>query len=239
MKVVIAHLGPIAELIAATSINKGIKKQSVKTNITWVVLDEYKYVFKFNKNVEKVFSQKEFEEQEGQYDLFINLWPAIVKSKVSVREYMGFGFYDEFKQFEGAFLNTHSFPKMSNFQLYFRLAGLIWRGEGYDIGYYPKTKTKKNRIGMSAVNANLRNYVLDNLEIDDKKIWYIPYKKNIFKKIDEINRCKKIITDDSLTLHLSLVLRKQVYYLETYPQMLKIEFFNKGQLYSVPYNYVR
>ena len=47
---------------------------------------------------------------------------------------------------------------------------------------YPKTKTKKGKIGMSAANANLRNYVLNNLEVDDKKIWYIPYKKNIFKK---------------------------------------------------------
>ena len=60
---------------------------------------------------------------------------------------------------------------------------MTWKGEGYDIKYYPRTKTKKSRIGMSAANANLRNYVSDNLEIDDKTIWHIPYKKNIFKRM--------------------------------------------------------
>jgi hypothetical protein len=92
---------------------------------------------------------------------------------------------------------------------------------------------------MSAVNANLRNYVLDNLEVDDKKLWYIPYKKNIFKKMDEINRCKKVITDDLLTLHLALSLRKYVYYLETYPHTLRLELFKNGQIYPVPYNYLK
>ena len=92
---------------------------------------------------------------------------------------------------------------------------------------------------MSAANANLRNYVIDKLELDDKRLWYVPYKKNIFRKMDEINRCKKIITDELLTLHLSLYLRKYVYYLETFPHSLKIECFNSGQTYSVPYSYLK
>lgn len=239
MKVAIAHLGPIFELVSASSVIKGIKKQSVKTDITWVVADDHTYIFKYNKDVRRTLSASEFWSQEEEYDLFINLWPAPVQVKDNLKECTGFGFYSEFEQFKGALLNKTSFPKMSNLQLYFLLAGLKWKGEGYNINYYPKTKTKKNRVGMSAANANLRNYVLDNLEIDDKKIWHIPYKKNIFKKMDEINRCKKIITDDLLTFHLSLALRKYVYYLETYPHTLRLELFKIGQLYSVPYSYLK
>ena len=40
-------------------------------------------------------------------------------------------------------------------------------GEGCDISYYPRSKQKKNRIGVSVANSNLRNYILDNLELDN------------------------------------------------------------------------
>lgn len=240
MKIAIAHPGPISEVVAASSVNCGIKKQAVKTNITWVVADEYTYIFKYNKDVAKTITLGEFWDQDREeYDLFINLWPVKVKTKAKIKESTGFGFYKEFDKYEGALFNTHTFSEMSNLQLYFHLSGLTWKGEGYDINYYPRTKAKKNRIGMSAVNANLRNYVLDNLEVDDKKIWYIPYKKNIFKKMDEINRCKKIITDDLLTFHLALAMRKYVYYLKTYPHTLRLETFNNGGIYPVPYSYLK
>ena len=39
MKIAIAHVGPISELIAASSVNHGIKKQSIETDITWIVAD--------------------------------------------------------------------------------------------------------------------------------------------------------------------------------------------------------
>ena len=240
MKVVIAHSGPLSELIVASSVSQGIKKQPVSVDITWVVPEEHKYIFKYSKYVKNTFNSSEFEDQESEYyDVFINLWPGTIRTKAKIKETTGFGYYSEFDKYEAAVLGNSFFPEMSNFQLYFYLAGITWKGEGYDINYYPKTKAKKNRIGMSAANANLRNYVLGNLEVDDKKIWYIPYKKNIFKKMDEINRCKKIITDDSLTLCLALALRKYVYYLETYPHTLRIELFKNGQVYPIPYNYLK
>jgi len=127
---------------------------------------------------------------------------------------------------------------MNIFQLYFILSGMTWGGEGYDIRYSPKTKTKPNKIGVSVANANIRNYVLDNLDIDKKRICYIPYKKNIFKRMDEINRCKKIITDDLITFHLALSMKKYVYYLETFPLSTKLELFNSGEVCKVPMNII-
>jgi len=240
MKVAISHSGPLSELIIASSVNLGIKKHLKDINVTWVVPEEHKYVFKHNKNVSRTFSHDEFRDQDGyDYDLLINLWPDRVKTKANIKEGTGFGFYNEFDKYECAMNGPVSFPEISNLQLYFYLSGMTWKGEGYNIDYYPRTKTKKNRIGMSVAHANLRNYVSDNLEIDDNKIWHIPYKKNIFKRMDEINRCKKIITDDILTLHLALALRKYVYYLETYPHTLRLELFKNGQVYPVPYSYLK
>jgi len=239
MKVVIAHLGPLSELVVASSVGYGIKKQPIDIHITWVVPEEHKYIFKHSKNVNRSISYREFRDKEEEYDLFVNLWPSKIKTKAKIKESTGFSFHEEFNKYEGALLGIGPALEMSNFQLYFFLAGMTWKGEGYDINYYPKSRVKKKRIGMSAANANLRNYVLDNLDVGDNKISYIPYKKNIFKKMDEINRCKKIITDDLLTLHLAMALRKYVYYLETYPHTLRLELFKSGQVYPVPYNYLK
>jgi len=237
MKVVISHSGPMSELVVASSVNIGIKKQPEDVNITWVVPEEHKYIFRHCKNVNKALSFKEFRVREEEYDVFINLWPDNIETSAKIKERTGFGCYGEFDKYERAILGLDSCQDMNTQQLYFYLSGMTWKGEGYDINYYPRTKAKKGRVGMSAANANLRNYVIDNLDVD--KVWYIPYKKNIFKKMDEINRCKKIITDDLLTLHLALALRKYVYYLETYPKTLRLELFKNGQIYSVPYNYLK
>jgi hypothetical protein len=125
---------------------------------------------------------------------------------------------------------------MNIFQLYYNLSGLKWRGEGYDIHYYPKYKLKRNKVGISIANANLRNYILDKLKLDSGKIWYIPYKKNIYKKMDNINQCKNIITDDILTFHLSMILRKYVYFLQTFPLKIKMELFGNGEIHQVSLN---
>jgi len=239
MRVVILHSGPISELIIASSVNRGIEKQPISADITWVVLKEHKYIFRYNKNINHVLSFEEFAEKEEEYDLLINLWPGDISTKSIFKESTGFGCYVDFDKYKEAVMGSRYFPELSSLQLYFYLSGMTWRGEGYDINYYPRTKTKKNKIGVSAANANLRNYVLDNLEVDNKKIWYIPYKKNIHKKMDEINRCGKIITDDLTTLHLALSLRKYVYYLETYPHTLRLELFNNGKVYPIPYNYLK
>jgi hypothetical protein len=239
MKVVIAHNGPLSELIVASSVNIGVKKYPVQTQIIWIVPEEHKYIFRYNKNVKAIFSYKEFKENNNKYDLLINLWPKEVETKAMIKNFTGFEYCPFFDQYRQSVMGTYESIEMSNFQLYYFLAGMTWRGEGYDLSYYPRSKSKKNRIGMSAANANLRNYVIDNLDLGNKKIWYIPYKKNIFKKMEEINKCKKIITDDLLTMHLSLALRKYVYYLETYPHTYKIEMFGKGQVYPVPFSYLK
>ena len=82
------------------------------------------------------------------------------------------------------------------------------------------------------------NMLNNQLVIDKKKIWYIPYKKNIFKRMDEINRCKEIITDDLITFHLAMSMRKYVYYLETFPLTTRLELFGNGEICKVPMNII-
>jgi len=240
MEIILVHLGNISQLIPATSVINGIKKYDINSTITFVVAKkEFCYINKYNKNIARTISLEEFIKESKIYDLLINLYPYFPKNlyiNSTIRHLTGFYFYSDFDKFEEVFLGGNKFPKMSILQLYFLLCGLKWKGEGYSIGYYPKTKSKKNKIGISVANANIRNYVLENLEIDKKKIRYIPYKKNIFKRMDEINKCKKIITDDLTTFHLAMFLKKYVYYLETFSLSTRLELFNNGEIHKVPMN---
>jgi hypothetical protein len=111
---------------------------------------------------------------------------------------------------------------------------MIWRGEGYGINYYPKTKSKNNRVGIFVDHTKLKHFVNDNLKASKLKVSCVPYRKNIYKKMDEINRFSDIVTDDMLTTHLAVYLRKRVHYLETIPSNVNFEFFGNGRIYKVP-----
>ena len=237
MKILIVHLGTLTQTVVATSVIKGILNKISNPEITWVTLkDENKYIFKHNKNIKNILSFNELQKRNDVFDILINLHPLFPHQKckdLKIKEAFDYDFEDEFKEFVGFISGDQISSNMNVFQMYYKLSGLIWKGEGYNMSYYPKSRTKRHRIGLGLVNASLRSYVNDNLNIKDKKLWHIPYKKNIFKRMDEINRCSKIITDDLLTFHLSMYLRKYVYFLQTFPINIKLELFNKGEIIQV------
>ncbi|MCF7796054.1 hypothetical protein K9M42_03090 [Patescibacteria group bacterium] len=237
MKILITHLGTIAQTLPATSILYRIRDIMPNSFMTWVVPDKkYISIFKYNKRIDKVILFNELKEKKEEYDVLINLHPFFPHKEcpnVKIKNSFDFNFNGENKDFKDVLIGNKKIPYMNIFQMYYKMIGLTWKGEGYNIKYYPKTKSKNNRIGLALANANLRNYIVDKLNIN-KKLWHVPYKNNILRRMDEINRCKKIITDDMVTLHLSLNLKKYVYYMETIPSNIKLELFNSGEVHSVP-----
>ena len=240
MKIAIINLGSVSDNIASTSIIRGIKKQSINSDITFITNPECVDVYKHNKNVGRIISFDEFKDKKYFYDLLINLYPILPETdcpNIHLSEAIGFNFCKEYDEFKDVFLGKKEY-NINIFQLYYKLSGLTWKGEGYDLNYYPRSKSKKNRVGIVVANANLRNYVLDKLKLDNSKVWNLPYKKNVFKKMDEINKCKRIITDDLSIFHLAISLRKYVYFLKTFPLNLKLELFKSGEIYEVPLNII-
>ena len=238
MKILITNFGTITDNIISSSILKRLKRRIEKTDITWCVKQkDHKDIFRYNKTINKVISLEELINVEDTFDLLINLDPFLphkICNKVKIVDTLGFGFNEEINSFESVIKGDKQMKGMNTFQMYYKLAGMTWKGEGYDIGYYPRSKSKKSRAGVAVANANLRNYLSDELSLDSMKLWHIPYKNNVFKRMDEINKCSKIVTDDMLTLHLALSLRKYVYFLKTTPMNTKIEFFGNGEIYEVP-----
>ena len=209
--------------------------------ITWIVKDDInKSLLEYSDNIDKIVTCQDFIEKPfSDYEVFINLHPLFNPTNQISEEFgltfsKTYGFYQNKESlFFDEILYGNKQTSMNMFQIYFKLAGMLWKGEGYDINYFPKTKSKKNRAGIAVAHANLRNYIIENIDLESMKTWIVPYKKNVFKYMDEINRCKQIITDDTLTLHLALYLRKKVHFLQTINDNIKIELFGQGKIYYV------
>jgi hypothetical protein len=235
MKILITNLGSLIDNVVSTSIIRGILNEKKDSEIYWCVNNNINKDFlKYNKNIKYVFSFDELSNYEGYFDLWINLFPNFPQNsceKVTVEQAIGVDFNPYFNEFFDESINKSN---MNIFQMYYKIVGLSWRGHGYFLGYFPKNKTKKSKVGVAVANTNIRNYIFEKLELETSQLWYIPYKKSIFKKMDEINRCKSIITDDLLTFHLAVSLHKYVYFLKTFPVPYKLEFFGKGEIFEVP-----
>jgi len=238
MKILIIHLGTLSQIIPATSIIKGILKKIENPFITWTTWNKKDtYIFKYNTDIERIISFNQLKELDETFDILINLFPRFPHEKckkVKIKNALDYEFDKQFKKFADILIGEKIISNMNIFQVYYKLSGLTWKGEGYSLNYSPKSRTKHHRIGLGVAHANLRNYVNEHLKLKSNKIWHIPYKKNIFKRMDEINRCYKIVTDDLLTFHLAMALRKYVYFLETYPLNIKLELFGKGEIHKIP-----
>ena len=237
MKILITHLGNLVENFVASSVIKGLYKKYKNPNIIFAVKDKsINSLFKYNKKVKSVIYE-DLRNKNYIFDLLINLYPDLdheICPDIIIKDIVGF--YEKNKYYDILYGNEIS--RLNLFQIYYKLSGLEWKGEGYDISYYPKNKVSK-KVGISVANANLRNYISEKLDLKSSKLWHIPYKRNIFKKMDEINRCKKIITDDFLTYNIAVCLRKYVYFLKTINYNTKLEFFKKGEIFNIPLEFVR
>jgi hypothetical protein len=116
------------------------------------------------------------------------------------------------------------------------MCNLTWRGEGYDLSYYPKNRNKDFKTGIAIKEINLRQYVKNNLKLKLSEMCTIPMRENILKKIDEINRCSNIVTDDLFVVHAGIALRKNVEFLDINGLSPKFEFFGRGNCYRIVNN---
>lgn len=175
-----------------------------------------------------------------KYNCAINFSPTKyaceIIENVNAKSKLGYKYTDNIVDFynEGADIHYRAkyigIPTDANLlQLVFGLADLTWQGEGYTLQYFPRNRAKKSMIGIAVKDLYTRRFINSNLKIN--KLWQIPFKCNMIKQIDEINRCKSIITDSEVVLYSSLALRKQVEYIATRPVPYKIEFFGSGNIH--------
>lgn len=233
MRICVIHLGTVGDCLVATSINKGFYRKYRNPEIDWVVSGEDQTkLLKHSDYVNCVYNSDNI---CGEYDLLVNLCPSVHPSDPSLhyKDSVGFNFNENSSEcYDILFGNRKS--NMNIFQVYFKLSNMTWRGEGYSIKYYPKNRQRKNSAAIAVDHLKLRHYIEDRLDLGGLKVSSLKYRKSVFKRMDDLNRYIYIITDDWLTMHLAIYLRKNVHYLETLPLSTKPEFFGKGRVYRVP-----
>jgi len=238
MKILIVNLGNYCECFISTSVIKALKHLNDNTKIDCVVKNEKtRAIFKYNKKIRNVFTKSKFKKHSTTYDKLINFDPQS-SIHVKAKEKVGFGYSKKNDKLYDVLYGNKKTNK-NIFQVYFNLAELKWKGESYDFYYHPKTKTQKDKTGLYLVNANLKRYIIQKMRLNESVLRTIPYRENIFKRIDEVNKCNNIITDDTFTMHIAIFLRKHVFFLKTFTQNTKIELFGKGSIFPVPLNLIK
>lgn len=235
MKILIINLGTNLECFVSTSLITGLFSAYNKPEIYFVTQESTNCIFKYNKMLKVASSFRIFKDnyRGEEFDLLINLHPSFSEENLKINSKVKLGFnFQELSETHDILYGDKKTSK-NIFQLYFNISGIKWHGESFNFNYYPKTKTKKNRTGLFISNSNLKHYVINQLELKKSKLWNIPFKQNFFKKIDEINKCSQVITDDLLVMNLSIFLRKNVFFLKNIPCNFKLEFFGSGFIFPV------
>jgi hypothetical protein len=234
--ILFVNLGNVNDCLISTSLIKELKRED--NNITVLVKDKTTALpFRYNKKIDKILLIDKLPNDFSniKFSTLYNFHPDFNKNTLNINceNSLGFNFSPDSFIFE-KMLYYNQRTNKNIFQIYYNLVGHVWKGQGFDYCYYPKSKSKKNKVGIAIFDTKLRDYVMSGLNLGDLKLWYIPYKKNLFRQTDEINKCQYIITDDILSLNIALALRKETFFLQTNDFNYKIEMFGKGKVFSVP-----
>lgn len=235
--VVILQYGEPWISLASTTLIKAIHRDHNKVSLDWATTQESYCLFQHNSRIRDLMVG--YGPFYNRYDIAINLSPTeescSIMGDIEAKSKMGFGIvngkigYFNADAEEGlSVLKKNETSERNILQILFRIAGLRWRGDGYDLAYYPKNKTKKIKTGIAIENEELRKYVKNNLNLQQSELWHVPMKQNLLKRIDEINRCKRIVTDDLFSVHASIAMRKHVEFLDTKGLNINMEFFGNG-----------
>jgi len=242
MKIAILNFEQPWHVLASTSLIRGLKHAYPSASISFFVSQESFPIIQFNKSVEAISGY--ISPNIEKFDLAINMSPSLEACNfmTEIPSVDKKGFTEKLGSVTS--LNADAdeyFSIMHNgnkserhaLQVIFRLCGMTWKGEGYDLAYFPKNKTNRKKTGIAISHDPLRTFVKNNLKLEMTDIWHVPMKKNLFKRMDEINRCMYILTDDLFTLHASIALRKNVEFLDVIGLNTRLEFFGRGNYYRI------
>lgn len=234
-KIGILHLEDVSKCFIASCVNTVLYKSYQSPEITWIINDKYsKKLLSKNDKVKSVLYYNEVK-PEHDFDIMINFTQSIHPQDEIFKntENLGIYFHPKSSYLKSVIYENQKTSK-NIFQVYYQLINLSWKGQGYGITYYPKTKYKKGTAAILVSDLRLRQFVSDRLELGEIRVSTIPYRKNIFKRMDDINRYEFIITDDYFTMHMANYLRKNIHFLETVKLNEKHELFGNGKVYKVP-----
>ncbi len=227
----------LGDVLRTTPILWGVKERYPDSHVTWLVSKEAKPLLSGNKFIDRLMIWDEFvpfQLMREKFDVMVNLEkiPGVCALSDMIDAWVKYGF--RFESISGTY---HAYEKGLNFIDYIQeksrgrkpsdywqkflveMIGVEWKGQGYVLGYEPKTEEKYD-IGF---NYNVgRKWQTKAMSVEkwkelEKRLTDQGYSvswqegmKDLNDYMDWISSCKLIITQDSLGIHIALALKKKV-----------------------------
>lgn len=227
-KIVILQHGFDRDVFPLLSLVIGLDKMYPNSHIIWAGEPNFYELVKYNKRIHQfVDITQEFDmktlEAVFECDICVNVsFTPVAKqfaSKVQAVKTFGFDKNGPISRqanfFEGV-LTGHIATKKTLLQIYYDLANLRWKGEGYGLSYYPRNK-QIEKCGIFAEKSHL----------NDEEGTKICLPNKVLGQLDLINKFASIVTDDLYVAHASIALRKYCTFISELPYQM--EFFGKGK----------
>lgn len=207
------------------------------SDVTWLVDEKARELLAGNPFIKRVMVfdlMATFQLQKEKFDVVVNFEKipgiCVLADSISAKSRYGFGFDEEdgsvkaYDMGEGAQRicgdRNHKKAHSKYWQEFlFEMVGRRWDGEGYILGYKPKTREAYD-IGLNyAVGGKWPNKAwprhkwegLSKLLLDNgyNFSWQRGF-NDMREYIDWINSCRLLVTSDSLGLHIALALGKKL-----------------------------
>lgn len=232
-------------------------------NVSWLVDKKAAPLLEGNPQISRILVynlETSFQLQRERFDTIVNLEkvPGICALADSINAWRRFGFrFDEYKgkaqSYDGAeevlSLSLHLNEKRKSKKYWqealVEMIGKKWNKQEYILGYKPKSKTIYD-VGFNwAVGGKWKNKAWPKecwakLKRLLKGRYSLSWQKgldNIYEYIDWINSCRLIVTNDSLGMHLALVLRKKIIALFGPSSSQEVYLYNRGKVLIPQVNY--
>jgi len=203
--------------------------------VSWLVDEKAVPLLEGNEFIDRILSYQECDLNDlfnENFDIVVNFEKTdeILSFCRSLKTDEFYGFKDNcsnkngtlFKSTQLLFMSEHVENRKKNRDCWQKILaeaiGKEWKGEGYILGYKPKTEKNYDigfnwTTGKRWTNKSWPNNYWKDLELLLKEQYSISWQQgfdNLNEYIDWINSCGLIVTADTLGLHIGLALKKRV-----------------------------
>lgn len=252
----IGKLPSLGDVLRTTPILWALKEKYPESHITWLVSENAEPLLHRNHLIDRVLvwdSFVPFQLMKEKFDVLINLEkiPGVCALSDMIDAWVKYGF--RFDSISGCY---HAYEKGLDFisymegkhilkdkaywqQVLIEMLGIDWKGQGYVLGYKPKTFATFD-IGLNfEVGAKwpVKGMPIDRWQELEQLLLAKGYsiswqegRQNLFEYMDWINSCRVVISNDSLGLHLAFAFNKKVIGLFGPTDSSEVYFYTGGRL---------
>jgi heptosyltransferase-2 len=233
----IGRIPSLGDVLRTTPVLWAFKEKYPERHVTWLVSREAESLLAGNTFIDRLITWDEFvpfQLMREKFDVLINLEkiPGVCALADMIDAWVKYGF--RFESINGTY---HAYEKGMNFiqyindkqkgkkitnywqQVLIEMLGVQWKGQGYILGYKPKSEEKFD-IGLNFHVGT--KWKTKGMSVEKwKKIEALLLKEgytvswqegleDLNDYVDWINSCRFIISQDSLGLHIAIALKKKL-----------------------------